>query len=451
MVQGGLKERKSRLKALWSAVEEHEQEILDALYADLAKPEAEALLHEIYPLKKEIQYALKNLSAWMGKRYVSTPLSMIGTRHFVLAEPKGRVLIISPWNFPIMLTLRPLVGALAAGNSIVLKPSEHTPHSSDVIKKLINSAFPEDTVKVVLGGPEVAAGLTSSPFNHMCFTGGTAIGRKVMEAATKQLCSVTLELGGKSPVIVDKTANINNAALKIAWGKFLNSGQVCIAPDHMLVEKSLEKELVNKILGRITDMFGDNPIDSEDFGKIVNNHHYERILKLIKDAVKMGAKLHVPGGVLELGVETRKISPCVLTNCTNEMGIMQEEIFGPVLPVLTWTHKEEVIDIISKNPHPLALYIFSSKRKNTDWFIEHTQAGSTAVNEVIIQVANCELPFGGIQTSGIGRSSGKYSFDSFSNLRSFVVQTSRFSALPLTFPPFKGRGLKFSRLVRKWI
>ena len=450
MVKGGIRERKSRLKALWSAVEKHEQEILDALYADLAKPEAEALLHEIYPLKKEIQYALKNLSLWMGKRYVSTPLSMIGTRHFVLAEPKGHVLIISPWNFPIMLTLRPLVGALAAGNSVIIKPSEHTPNSSEVIKKLINSAFPEDTVKVVLGGAEVAAGLTSSPFNHMCFTGGTNIGRKVMEAATKQLCSVTLELGGKSPVIVDKTANLKNAALKITWGKFLNSGQVCIAPDHMLVEKSIEKVLVNKILGRITDMFGDNPIDSPDLGKVVNRHHYERILKLIKDAVKMGAKLHVPGGVLELGVDMRKISPCVLTNCTNEMSIMQEEIFGPVLPVMSWSHKKEVIDIISKNPHPLALYIFSNNRKNTDWFIDHTKAGSTAVNEVIIQVANCELPFGGIQTSGIGRTSGKYSFDSFSNLRSFVVQTSRFSALPLTFPPFNGRGLKFSRLVRKW-
>ena len=451
MVPGNFKERKTRLKALWSDVEKHEQEILDALYADLAKPEAEAILHEIYPIKKEIQFALKNLSSWMGKRYVSTPLSMIGTRHFVLAEPKGKVLIISPWNFPIMLTLRPLVGAIASGNSVVVKPSEHTPHSSAVIKKLINSAFPEDIVQVVLGGPEVAAGLTASPFNHMCFTGGTNIGRKVMEAATKQLCSVTLELGGKSPVIVDKTANIKNAASKIAWGKYLNSGQVCIAPDHMLVEKSLEKELVNKIKGRVTDMFGEHPLESEDLGKIVNQHHYDRILSLIDDAVKMGAKLHIPGGVLEQGVDKRKISPCILTDCTNDMGIMQEEIFGPVLPVMSWTQKEEVIDIISKNPHPLALYIFSSNSNNTDWFIENTTAGSTAVNEVIIQVANCELPFGGIQTSGIGRSSGKYSFDSFSNLRSFVVQTSRFSALPLTFPPFKGRGLTFSRLVRKWI
>ena len=451
MIPGNLKERKTRLKALWSAVEKHEQEILDALYADLAKPEAEALLHEIYPLKKEIQYALKNLSSWMGKRFVPTPLSMIGTRHFVLAEPKGKVLIISPWNFPIMLTLRPLVGAIAAGNSVVVKPSEHTPRSSDVLKKLLNSAFTEDIVNVVLGGPEVAASLTASPCNHMCFTGGTDIGRKVMEAATKQLCSVTLELGGKSPVIVDETANMKNAAMKIAWGKFINSGQVCIAPDHMLVEKSIEKELVKKILERVTDMFGEHPIESEDLGKIVNQHHYERILNLINDAVKMGAKLHVPGGVLEVGVEKRKISPCLLTDCTNDMAIMQEEIFGPVLPVMSWARKEEAIEIVAKNPNPLALYIFSTNKKATNWFIANTKAGSTAVNEVVIQVANCELPFGGIQTSGIGRSSGKYSFDAFSNLRSFVVQTSRFGALPLTFPPFKGRGLAFSRLVRKWL
>jgi len=451
MIPANLKERKSRLKALWSAVEQHEQEILDALYTDLAKPEAEALLHEIYPIKKEIQYALKNLSSWMGKRVVPTPLSMIGTRHFVLAEPKGKVLIISPWNFPVMLTLRPLVGALAAGNSIVVKPSEHTPRSSDALKKLLNSAFTEDIVKVVLGGPEVAASLTASPCNHICFTGGTGIGRKVMEAATKQLCSVTLELGGKSPVIVDKTANMKNAAMKIAWGKFINSGQVCIAPDHMLVEKSVENALVSKIEQRILDMFGEHPIESEDLGKIVNQHHFERILNLINDAVKKGAKLHVPGGVLELGVEKRRISPCILTNCTNDMSIMQEEIFGPVLPVMSWTKKEEVIEIIAKNPHPLALYIFSSKKTHTDWFIDNTKAGSTAVNEVVIQVANPELPFGGIQTSGIGRSSGKYSFDAFSNLRSFVVQTSRFNALPLTFPPFKGRGLTFSRLVRKWL
>ena len=341
MIPGNLKERKSRLKALWSSVEQHEQEILDALYTDLEKPEAEALLHEIYPLKKEIQYVLKNLRSWMEKRRVPTPLSMIGTRHFVLAEPKGKVLIISPWNFPVLLTLRPLVGALAAGNSIIVKPSEHTPHASKVLKKLLNSAFSEDIVKVVLGGPEVAAGLTASPFNHMCFTGGTSIGRKVMEAATKQLCSVTLELGGKSPVIVDKTANMKNAAMKIAWGKFINSGQVCIAPDHMLVEKSIEKELVKKILDRVTVMFGEHPIESEDLGKIINQHHYARILNLINDAVKMGAKLHLPGGVLECGAEKQKISPCILTDCTNDMAIMQEEIFGPVLPVMSWSQKEE--------------------------------------------------------------------------------------------------------------
>ncbi len=450
-MSGNNNDRKDMLKKLWSAIEAHESEILEALNKDLGKPEAEALLHEIYPLKKEIQFAIKNLRDWTGKRFVSTPLSMMGTRHYVKAEPKGRVLIISPWNFPVMLTLRPLVGALASGNSVVVKPSEHTPFTSDVLKKLLGSVFDDDLVKVELGGPEVAAGLTATPFNHICFTGGTNIGRLVMTAAAKHLCSVTLELGGKSPVIVDKSANLKNVAMKVAWGKYLNAGQVCIAPDHLLVEKSIAEDVVANISERITEMFGQTPIDSPDLGKIVNVNHYERILKLVKDAVKDGAKLHVPGGVLELGAKMRKISPCILTGCTSDMAIMKEEVFGPVLPVLTWDKKEDVVDIIAKNPHPLALYIFSNNKNLQDWFINNTKAGSTAINEVVIQVANPDLPFGGIQTSGMGRSAGKAGFDSFSNLRSFVIQTSPFSALPLTFPPFKGRGLRFSRLVRKWL
>ncbi|PCJ81478.1 MAG: aldehyde dehydrogenase family protein [Bacteroidetes bacterium] len=451
MLSSKIRERKEVLNKLWYAIEAYESEILEALFKDLGKPEAEALLHEIYPLKKEIQFAINNLRLWMGKRFVGTPFSMIGTRHYVKAEPKGQVLIISPWNFPVMLTLRPLIGALAAGNSVVVKPSEHTPHTSDVLKKLLGSVFDDDLVKVELGGPKVAASLTASPFNHICFTGGTNIGRLVMSAAAEHLCSITLELGGKSPVIVDKSANLKNLAIKVAWGKYLNAGQVCIAPDHLLVEDSIETAVVEKISGRITEMFGTNPIDSPDLGKIVNLNHFERILKLIKDAVKDGAKLHVPGGVLESGPDIGKISPCILTGCTNEMAIMKEEVFGPVLPVMTWKRKEEIVEIIDKNPHPLALYIFSKDKFLKRWFVDNTKAGTTAINEVVIQVANPDLPFGGIQTSGIGRSAGKASFDSFSNLRSFVVQISTLSALHLTFPPFKGRGLFISRLVRKWL
>lgn len=449
--RGGLRERKARVKLLMSAVSDFEQELLDALKTDLDKHEAEATLQEIYPLKKEAQHTISNLDRWMGKRYASTPLALFGTRHYVKAEPKGRVLIISPWNYPVMLTLRPLIGAIAAGNSVVVKPSEHTPTVSGVIKKLLESIFTEDIVKVELGGAEVAAKLTSSHFNHINFTGGTSIGRLVMKSAAEHLCSVTLELGGKSPTIIDKSANLKNAALKIGWGKYMNAGQVCIAPDHLLIEKSIEAEFTKALLNRITAMYGEKPIDSPDLGKIINATHYNRILRLIKDAIEKGATLHVPGGVLEMGAEKSKISPCILTGCTLDMAIMQEEIFGPVLPVLTWETREEAISIILRNPYPLALYIFSSKSKNIDWFINNTQSGSTGINEVVIQVANSDLPFGGIQSSGMGRSGGQEAFDSFSNLRSFVVQTLPFSFLSLTFPPFKVLGITFSRFARKWL
>lgn len=449
--RGGLRERKARVKLLMSAVSDFEQELLDALKTDLDKHEAEATLQEIYPLKKEAQYTISNLDRWMGKRYASTPLALFGTRHYVKAEPKGRVLIISPWNYPVMLTLRPLIGAIAAGNSVVVKPSEHTPTVSGVIKKLLESIFTEDIVKVELGGAEVAAKLTASHFNHINFTGGTSVGRLVMKSAAEHLCSVTLELGGKSPTIIDKSANLKNAALKISWGKYMNAGQVCIAPDHLLIEKSIETEFTTALLNRITTMYGENPIDSPDLGKIINATHYNRILRLIKDATEKGATLHVPGGVLEMGAEKSKISPCILTGCTLDMAIMQEEIFGPVLPVLTWETREEAVAIILRNPYPLALYIFSSKSKNIDWFIDNTQSGSTAINEVVIQVANSDLPFGGIQSSGMGRSGGQEAFDSFSNLRSFVVQTLPFSFLFLALPPFKVLGITFSRFARKWL
>ena len=449
--RGGLRERKARVKLLMSAVSDFEQELLDALKTDLDKHEAEATLQEIYPLKKEAQYTISNLDRWMGKRYASTPLALFGTRHYVKAEPKGYVLIISPWNYPVMLTLRPLIGAIAAGNSVVVKPSEHTPTVSGVIKKLLESIFTEDIVKVELGGAEVAAKLTASHFNHINFTGGTSVGRLVMKSAAEHLCSVTLELGGKSPTIIDKSANLKNAALKISWGKYMNAGQVCIAPDHLLIEKSIETEFTTALLNRITTMYGENPIDSPDLGKIINATHYNRILRLIKDATEKGATLHVPGGVLEMGAEKSKISPCILTGCTLDMAIMQEEIFGPVLPVLTWETREEAVAIILRNPYPLALYIFSSKSKNIDWFIDNTQSGSTAINEVVIQVANSDLPFGGIQSSGMGRSGGQEAFDSFSNLRSFVVQTLPFSFLSLALPPFKVLGITFSRFARKWL
>lgn len=445
------KVREQRLKRLKSSIKKFEDDILKALKTDLNKSSAESTLMELYPLSKEIDLTLKNLRHWGSKRRVNTPIALFGTKHYVRPEPKGRVLIISPWNFPIMLTLRPVVSAIAAGNSVVVKPSEHTPNCSNIIKQIIEDVFSTEEVEVVLGGPEIAAELTAQPFNHICFTGGTEIGKKVMRAASENLCSVTLELGGKSPAIIDKEVNISQAASRISWGKFLNAGQACIAPDYALVPSSNVEEFVDAVELSIVKMYGESPMDSADLGHIVNEKHYKRILGLIKDAVKQGAVLRVPGGILELPDKLNKIAPCILYNCTPEMSIMQEEIFGPVLVVMSYNSREQALEIIENNPHPLALYIFSKKRKNAKWFIDNTKAGSTVVNDVVIQMSNPELSFGGIQKSGIGRSNGKAGFDSFSNLRSFVEANKYFSALPLTYPPFSSFTEKLVRTIKRYL
>ena len=445
------KVREQRLKRLKSSIKKFEDDILKALKTDLNKSSAESTLMELYPLSKEIDLTLKNLRHWGSKRRVNTPIALFGTKHYVRPEPKGRVLIISPWNFPIMLTLRPVVSAIAAGNSVVVKPSEHTPNCSNIIKQIIEDVFSTDEVEVVLGGPEIAAELTTQPFNHICFTGGTEIGKKVMRAAAENLCSVTLELGGKSPAIIDKEVNISQAASRISWGKFLNAGQACIAPDYALVPSSNVKEFVGAVELSIVKMYGESPMDSVDLGHIVNEKHYKRILGLIKDAVKQGAELSVPGGILELPDQVNKIAPCIIYNCTPEMSIMQEEIFGPVLVVMSYNSREQALEIIENNPHPLALYIFSKKRKNAKWFIDNTKAGSTVINDVVIQMSNPELSFGGIQKSGIGRSNGKAGFDSFSNLRSFVEANKYFSALPLTYPPFSSFTEKLVRTIKRYL
>ncbi len=291
-----MKKRIENIKALWASIESHQDLLLASLNEDLGKPESEALLQEIYPLKKEVEYCLKNINDWASKRWAPTPLSLFGIRQYVKAEPKGRLLIISPWNFPVILTLRPLITALAAGNKVVVKPSEHTPNTSNAIKTVVEAALGPSVVEVILGGPDVAAKLTAQSFDHICFTGGTQIGKLVMKAAAEQLISVTLELGGKSPVIVDLTAKLKSAAKKIAWGKYLNAGQVCIAPDYLLLEEGIAEEFTKRFEDNIIEMYGLSPIDSEDLGKIVNKYHYNRILKLINDAINDGAKLHVQEG-----------------------------------------------------------------------------------------------------------------------------------------------------------
>lgn len=444
-------ERRDQLQDLWNAVLAHEGALIEALEADLGKPREEVHLQEIYPLKAEIQLARRHLRGWMAPRPVDTGLAMLGTRSFVQANPKGHMLIISPWNFPVILTLRPLVSALAAGNRVIVKPSEHTPETSKVLAAIVSRALPEEHVAVVQGGPEVSAFLTFLPFQHICFTGGTNIGKKVMKAAADNLASVTLELGGKSPAVMDATAHLADATRRMAWGKCLNNGQVCIAPDYALVEESISKPFITAMKARFAEMYGDEEttqLTSTQRSHVVNDHHFQRLVGLIEDAVAKGANV-AHGGTWDK--TTRRIAPTILENVTLDMKVMQEEIFGPVLPVMTWREPREVQRIVRANPHPLAMYFFSKNDTQIAEWMRTIPAGTTGINEVVLHVANPNLPFGGIQTSGMGRTGGLAGFEAFSNMRSVLKQTSRLNLLPLTFPPFNGLSLSLARVVQRWL
>ncbi len=444
-------ERRDMLGHLWKSVLAHESELVRALAADLGKPREEVHLQEIYPVKAEIAHARKHLRGWIAPKPTPTPLAMLGTRSLVQPEPKGQLLIISPWNFPVILTLRPLVSALAAGNRVILKPSEHTPETSKVLASIVEQAVPADVATVVLGGPEVSAKLTSLPFQHICFTGGTNIGKKVMKAAAENLASVTLELGGKSPAVVDATAHLGDASRRLAWGKCLNNGQVCIAPDYALVEDAVADRFLTEVARRIGEMYGEGAeaqLMNPQRSRMVNRHHWQRVVGLIEDAVEKGARVVLGGHWNE---DDLRIAPTVLDGVTVDMKVMQEEIFGPVLPVLRWRDANEVNQIVAQNPHPLAMYFFSKNDAAVESWMRANPAGTTGINEVILQVAQPDLPFGGIQTSGMGRTGGHEGFKQFSNMRSVVRQQTRHNILPLTFPPFGERSLWLAQTVQRWL
>ena len=444
-------QRRAWLNKLWATIDSHQEALVDALHKDLGKPREEVLLHEVFPVKNEIRFARKHLRGWMSPQRTPTPLTMVGTRSCIQHQPKGQVLVIAPWNFPMMLTLRPVVCALAAGNSVMVKPSEHAPHTADWIFKIVSEALPAQVATVILGGADESAFLTSLPFQHIYFTGGTDIGRKVMHAAADSLASVTLELGGKSPAIVDSTVHVIDAAKRLAWGKFLNSGQVCISPDYLLVEDAIADDLVREFLAQTQSMYGassESQLTCNQRSRIVNDHHFNRVVGLVEDALAKGARV-VAGGTWD--AETRRIAPTVLEDVTLDMAIMQEEIFGPVLPVIRWTSEKDLKCILDANPHPLAMYFFSKNQVTVTRWMRQFPSGTAAVNEVILQVAQPELPFGGIQASGIGRTGGYAGFQAFSNPRSVVSQRSRFNILPLTFPPFTSFTSKLIAAVLRWL
>lgn len=440
-------ERKEKLRRLATAVEStYREEIRAAMFADFGKSATEVDMNEILPLTSEIKHVIRNLSDWMAKQRVGTPISLLGSRSFFRYEAKGVCLIISPWNFPFNLTFGPLISAIAAGNTVVLKPSELTPHSAAVMSKIIKDLFPDDEVALVEGGADVSSELMELPFNHIFFTGSPNIGKVVMAAAAKNLSSVTLELGGKSPTIVDETANIKSAAKLITWGKFLNSGQVCIAPDYVFVHESKKEQFLNHVREYLKIFFGEHPLESESFTGIVNERHCNRVMGYIDEALTQGAKLEA-GGKKGKG---NRIAPTVLSNVPLASALMQNEIFGPVMPVFTYKDIREVTDFIQKGKKPLALYIYSKSSKNKDFILKNTRAGGTAINNNVVQYFNSNLPFGGSNNSGIGKSHGFFGFQAFSDARGVYEQVAP-SALEYFMPPYNKLKSRLVQMAIRWI
>lgn len=438
--------RKAKLIQLQDAIIKYKPDIREALYNDFGKHPSEVDLTEIYPITSEINHAKRRLKKWLGSNRKKTPIALFGASSRIKYEPKGVVLIISPWNFPFNLTFGPLVSAIAAGNCIMIKPSEMTPHSSGLIKKIISEIFDEDEVAVVEGGVETSEKLLSLPFNHIFFTGSPAVGKKVMSAASKHLTSVTLELGGKSPTIVDETANLKLAAKRIAWGKFLNTGQVCIAPDYVLVHESVQEALVLELEKRVGMLYSEEPAQDTSYGRIVNKKHHNRLTQLIEDAIGKDATI-VLGGDIQKG--DNYIAPTILTNVKEDALLMQEEIFGPLLPVITFKSIDKVIDMVNSKEKPLALYMYSRSKKNIKRVIDNTRAGGTCINQNGIQFFNLNLGFGGSNNSGIGKSHGDEGFKAFSNPRGIMHQHIP-NALDFLTPPYNGFKQKLIDLTIKW-
>ncbi|MGB0561830.1 MAG: aldehyde dehydrogenase [Spirulinaceae cyanobacterium] len=429
--------RIEQLRKLQEAIAAYEDKILAALQQDLHKPAFEAVAAEVIFNQEEITYALKHLKRWLRPQRVSAPLSQQPASAQIVPEPLGVVLIIAPWNYPFQLMIGPLIGAIAAGNCAILKPSELAPHTAAVIKDLIAATFDPAYITVVEGGKEVTQELLQHRFDHIFFTGGTAVGKIIMRAAAEHLTPVTLELGGKSPCIVEPDAHLEYSARRIAWGKFINAGQTCIAPDYLLVHESIKDALLAKVKAAVQEFYGDDPAQSEDYCRIISDRHFERLSGLI-DPTQV-----IFGG--QTDASERYIAPTILDNVTWDDPIMAEEIFGPILPVLTYQDWDDAIAQINARPKPLALYLFSSDKARQEQVLNQTASGGVCLNDTIMQVGVTTLPFGGVGDSGMGAYHGKTSFDTFSHTKSVLKRNFWFD-LKLRYPPYAGK-LKWVKLL----
>ena len=431
-------QRAAKLMRLRDAIVAREQHVRDALYSDFRKNAAESEISEIVPVLVELRDAIKHVDDWMRPHKVPTPMTLLGTHSSIVYEPKGVVLIIGPWNYPFQLVVAPLIAAVAAGNCAIIKPSELTPATSRLLAELCAAVFPEEEIAVVEGDHVESQQLLALPFDHFFFTGSTRVGRIVAEAAAKHLASTTLELGGKSPAVVDDSADLAAAAKRLTWGKFVNAGQTCIAPDYILVSETREAALVDALRSAIAASYGSTDAErkqSADLCRIINGRNFDRLKKLLDDSVAQGARVEVGG---QTDAQDRYIAPTVLTNVKADTAIMSEEIFGPILPILTYKSLDEVAPFITARDKPLALYIFGENDHNVDRVIAETTAGGTCVNNTLIHFANHNLPFGGVGPSGLGNYHGFFGFKAFSHERA-ILRQGRLDMLKQLYPPYTNK------------
>lgn len=420
--------RKSYLKKLKKAVLEYEDQICDALYADFKKPKFESLATETQFILYELDEALKNIDIWSKPKRMSSIWANFPSSDWLYPQAYGNTLIIAPWNYPFLLTISPLIGALAAGNTAILKPSEFTSNTSKIIYEIISEVFPEEYVAVIEGGKETSQELLSLKWDYIFFTGSTKVGKIIYQKAAEHLTPVTLELGGKNPCIVDNTASIKVTAKRIAWGKFLNCGQTCIAPDYILAHKDIKDKLVQEIINSIGELYGKSMEDSPDLARIATESHYRDLKQML-----LGEQLLFGG---DFNDQTRYLSPTLVNEPDLNSKIMEGEIFGPLLPIISYDSIEDIERHLSNYERPLALYVFSKHKKFRELIIKEYSFGGGVINDTLLHITNSKLPFGGIGASGIGRYHGKYSFDTFSHQKG-IIKKGFWPEIPLRYAPYR--------------
>jgi acyl-CoA reductase-like NAD-dependent aldehyde dehydrogenase len=432
--------RTEMLSRLREAILHTEEDILEALRKDLGRSKVDGYLTEIHHCLAEISFALKNLKKWMRAKRVGGSKLFPLSRGFIVSEPLGICLIISPWNYPFSLAILPLIASMAAGNCAVIKPSEISRNTEKVISEMISKYFDQKYISVFCGGAEISKELLQERFDYMFFTGGETVGKIVMKAAADNVTPVTLELGGKSPCIVGENCDIEKTARRITWGKFLNAGQTCVAPDYLLVQRNVRERLVASIQECILEFYGKDPKDSGDYGRIINENHFDRLSELLAE------------GEVVVGGETNReelyIYPTLITDVSEEEQVMKDEIFGPILPVLEFGDVSEAVDFVNRRPKPLALYVFSRDRNFQQKVISETSSGGVCINDTVVHLSSPKLPFGGVGNSGFGKYHGKAGFDTFSNQKGVLHQTLLFD-VPRRFPPTDERNLRIFRSILK--